>query len=74
MAVTPAAATARNIGTKIAYRTPRSRAPVIATASSTAAGTRTYGAAARNRGSAIAAMRAAHRTSIPSGVFTSSAA
>ena len=59
----------------IAYRVPKSREPVIATASSRAGSTSTYGTAARSRGTtSIDTDPAAHSTSMPSGVFTSSAA
>lgn len=74
-ATTPAAATARNIGTKTAYRTPKSRDPFRAAASRTAGGMSTYGAAGRSRGSVtIATTPADHSASMPSGVFISSAA
>lgn len=47
----------------------------MATASSTAGGRRTYGAAARSRGTrTMAAAPVIQSTSMPSGVFTSSAA
>lgn len=63
------------MGRKITYRTPKLRAPSIATTSSTAAGSNTYPAAARSRRTLnIAAAPATHSASMPSGVFTSSAA